>query len=144
LCTDALVGVSFESNPGIRTLPLLIMFGYEEDNDEPKPSDVGKFISQGDLEAWWGEMARKYPPDVWGDDPCPKQHAQGTKLMTYFDDDPSKPMRIEILGSKFKVDFQGNYAFYVVRFKGQTELTMIHWTAGHEEWKLGWDVPPPS
>lgn len=40
-------------------------------------------------------MAGKYPPDVWGDDPCPAQHLYGTKLMTYFDDDPSKPTRIE-------------------------------------------------
>ena len=74
MCAVTLHGVPFESSTGIHTVPLLIMFGYEED-DDPKPSDIGKFISQGDLEAWWGEMARKYPPDVWGNDPCPKQHA---------------------------------------------------------------------
>jgi hypothetical protein len=118
------------------------MFGYEEDED-PTPSDVGKFIPQADVEAWWNDMAKKYPPDVWGDEPCPAQHAQGTKLMNYFDDDPSKPMRIEVLGSKFKQEFQDKMAYYVVRFKGQTELTMIAWTAGHDDWKAGWDAPPP-
>lgn len=120
---------------------------FNEDDDTPTAADVGKFISQVELEEWWSEMARKYPPEVWGDDPCPTQHPQGTQLMTYFDDDPSKPMRVEVLGSKFQNEFpSGKYAFYVVRFKGQTELTMVHWTAAHEEhnWKVGWDVPPPT
>ena len=120
------------------------MFGFEEDG-EPTQADVGRFIPQGKLEQWWKEMAKKYP-QVWGNDPCPKQHAAGTKLVSYFDDDPNKPQRVEVMGSKFDHEFpSGQYAFYVVRFKDSTELSKVHLTAAHEEdWKVGWDAPPSS
>ena len=118
------------------------MFGY--DDDEATPRDVGKFLSQTELEAWWGEMQRKYPQVFLPSDPCPKQHTFGTKIMSYFDEDPNKPIRVEIVGSKFRND-GGKYAFYVIKYKDSEELAFVHFTSGHEEdWRLGWDVPPPS
>ena len=120
------------------------MFDFEQDRD-PTQADVGKFIPQGELQKWWKEMAKKYP-DVWGDDPCPQQHAAGTKLVSYFDNDPNKPQRVEVMGSKFEREFpSGRYAFYVVRFKDSNELSKVHLTAAHEEdWKVGWDAPSSS
>lgn len=119
--------------------------GYED--DEARPQDVGKFIPQSDLVGWWTEMQRKYPQVFLPSDPCPdQQHAAGTKLMSYFDDDPNKPIRIQVVGSKFRNEFgTGRYAFYVVKYPNG-ELAFVHLTAAHEEdgWKVGWDVPPPQ
>lgn len=119
------------------------MFGYNDD-DEASPNDVGKFLSQAELEAWWSEMQAKYPEVFLPSDLCPQQHPFGTKLMAYFDNDPNRPIRVEIVGSKFRNDC-GKYAFYVVKYKDVGKLSFVHLTSAHdEEWKVGWDVPPPS
>jgi len=119
------------------------IFSFQDD-DEPTQADVGKFIPQAELEAWWKEMQKQYPHVFRLDDPCPsQQHPIGTKLKTYFDNDPNKPMRVEVLGSKLMPDMSGafgKYPKYIVKFKDSSELTLIHFTEAHEEdgWKVGW------
>ena len=123
------------------------MFGEEQ--GDPTPSDIGKFLSESELLAWHKNMQQKYPQVFTKDDKLfgdiGGQHPMNTKLMTYFDEDPKKPMRIEVLGSRWKIEFDTS-PVYVVRFKDQTELTQIELTSAHEEggWQVGWDVPPPN
>ena len=118
--------------------------GYSSDPDEATPKMVGKFIAQTKLEAWWA-MMQQYCPQVFPeDDPCPTQHSQGTRLMTYFDNDPEKPMRVEVLGSNIFQDIPKSEPRYIIRFKDGEELSCIPLTSAHKEggWQVGWDVPP--
>ena len=72
------------------------MFGpggyYEEEQGDPTAADDGVFLSDEELFAWHRSMQVKYPqiftPDdkLFGD--VGRQHLHGTKLMTWFDDDP--------------------------------------------------------
>eukprot|EP00527_Entomoneis_sp_CCMP2396_P003343 CAMPEP_0198146918 /NCGR_PEP_ID=MMETSP1443-20131203/32286_1 /TAXON_ID=186043 /ORGANISM="Entomoneis sp., Strain CCMP2396" /LENGTH=94 /DNA_ID=CAMNT_0043811031 /DNA_START=66 /DNA_END=346 /DNA_ORIENTATION=- len=81
---------------------------YFEEDEDPTEQDVGKFIPQTELELWWKQMQVKYPQVFPVDDPCASsQHQQGTKLKAFFDDDPNKPIRVEVLGSKFMHDSSG-------------------------------------
>lgn len=126
------------------------MFGGEEQAD-PTEADIGVFLSETVLMEWHKEMQVKYPTiftkdeKLFGND-MEHQHTEGTKLMSYFDDDPNKPMRIEVLGSRMKVEFGSKSPVYVVKFQGQAELTQIELTSAHEEggWVVGWDVPCPT
>ena len=108
---------------------------------------VGKFIAQKKLEAWWAMMQQEYPQIFPLDDPCPKQHPQGTRLMTFFDDDPGKPMRVEVLGSKIFPESPKSEPRYIIRFKGMAmdDVSCIALTSAHEEggWEVGWELPPP-
>jgi hypothetical protein len=55
----------------------------------------------------------------------------GIKLMTYFDDDPSKPMRVEVNGSPF----------YSVYFREQSNLELDPFSLAsvrEEGWHTGW------
>lgn len=124
------------------------MFGMEQ--ADPTPADEGKFLSESELLAWHASMQKKYPQIFTADDQLfgkdGHQHAMGTQLMTYFDDDPSQPMRVEVRGSRWKIEYGDKSPVYIVKFRGQSELTQIELTAAHEEggWRVGWDVPPPS
>jgi hypothetical protein len=79
---------------------------------------------------------------------CPEQYPKGVKLMCYENDDPSKPVRIEVVGSRWRKDtLMGKQAIYVVIRDGEYEAT--EFTTAHEEepeigWSVGWDCPPPS
>ncbi|KAG7346023.1 hypothetical protein IV203_005091 [Nitzschia inconspicua] len=125
---------------------------YMFENDDPTPADEGKFLSEAELAAWFQSMQRAYPEVFKADETLygvfNEQHSFGQKLMTYFDDDPSKPMKCEVLGSRMVKDEQGRGITqsprYVIRMNG--ELSQIPWTSAHEEggWWRGWDVPPPT
>ena len=122
---------------------------YGQEQADPTPADEGKFLGEAELLEWHRSMQRKYPQVFTADDKLfgdtGKQHPIGTKLMTYFDNDPSKPMRIEVRGSRWKLEFGDRSPVYIVKFRGQDELTQIELTSAHEEggWQVGWDVPPP-
>ncbi len=120
------------------------MGGFEMDNDDPTPEDIGIFIPQEELQAWWADMQRKYPQIFPASDPCPdRQWPKDTKVRNYFDGDRSKEMNAIILGStmtKEPLSPSGEvYPKYVVRFPpNSSELSYIHLTEAHEE--DGWEV----
>jgi hypothetical protein len=126
------------------------MFMFE--NDDPTAADEGRFISEAEIEAWIYSMQIAYPEVFTADQTLygtyADQHAFGQKLMTYFDEDPNKPMKCEVRGSRMVNDNQGRginkCPMYVVLMNG--ELSQIPWTSAHEEggWWRGWDVPPPT
>ena len=125
---------------------------FMQDDDEPTPADEGKFIPLSELEAWFQSMQKAYPEVFTQDDTIfgtyKEQHSMGQKLMSYFDGNPSKPMKCEVRGSRMVKEEQGRgidkVPMYVVLING--ELTQIPWTSAHEEsgWWRGWDVPPPT
>ena len=72
--------------------------------------------------------------------------------MCYENDDPSKPIRIQIVGSRWRKDkLMGKQAVYVIRHAqggNDGEYDTTEFTSAHEEdpevgWSLGWDCPPP-
>jgi hypothetical protein len=118
-------------------------FGQEQ--ADPTLADEGNFLSEKELLAWEGSMQKKYPTIFTPDDKLfgetGKQHGMGTKLMTFFDDDPNKPMRVEVRGSRWMIEYSDKSPVYIVKFRGQSELTQVALTSAHEEggWKMGWD-----
>jgi hypothetical protein len=128
------------------------MFGggmFEEEQAEPTSAEEGKFLKEDELLAWHRGMQAKYPEIYTADDKLfgtdGKQHSMGTKLMTWFDMDPNKPMRVEVRGSRWKIEYGDKSPVYIVKFKGQSELTQIELTSAHEEagFKVGWELSPP-
>lgn len=124
-----------------------MMFGgFGQEQPDPTSADIGKFLPEADLLAN-GEMQARYPQVFASDDKLfGGQHPQGTKLMCYFDDDPNKPIRLEVLGSRWMIEFGDKSPVYIVRYKGTNGLSQIHLTSAHDEagWKVGWDLPPPG
>ena len=117
----------------------------------PTPSDAGRFISPEELQEWFDGMKQKYPQVYQADDtlygPFDSIHSMGQKLMTYFDEDATKPMKCEVRGLKFTNDmmmYKNKCPMYVIRMGGA--LSYIPFTSAHEKsgWWKGWDVPPPS
>jgi hypothetical protein len=120
----------------------LMMGGLVED-DDPTPADIGRFIPQSELQAWWTLMQQRYPQIFPASDPCPsRQWPQGTRIRTYFDGDRGREMNAIILGSKMTVEplsHGDTYPKYVVRCPpSSSELSYIHLTEAHEE--DGWQV----
>lgn len=119
--------------------------GMMQEQPEPTAADVGKFLSEEELLAWHATMEQKYPQIFTADDKLfgtdGKRHPMGTKLMAFFDEDRSKPMRVEVQGSRWKIEYGDKSLVYIVRFKDQTELSQIELTSAHEEsgWTVGWD-----
>jgi hypothetical protein len=67
--------------------------------------------------------------------------------MCYEDDNPDKPVRIEIVGSRWRRDqLMGKQAMYVVIQDGElqeTEFSSAHETDPEIGWMLGWDAACP-
>jgi hypothetical protein len=67
--------------------------------------------------------------------------------MCYEDDNPEKPVRIEIVGSRWRQDpLMGKQAMYVVRQDGalkETELSSCHEEDPNIGWCLGWNAVCP-
>jgi len=126
----------------------------EEQEQYASPADERKFLSEEELQVWWREMQQKHP-SIYGPDDLlfgrdRTQHALGTKIMTYFDDDPNRPMRFTIRGSRWVRESSSPWGgssektpMYVVKMHGSNnELDQIELGSVHEEggWKVGWDI----
>ena len=126
-----------------------LCMGFEVDNDDPTPDDIGRFIPQPELQAWWAYMQRRYPHVFPASDPCPsRQWPKDTKIRNYFDGDRSKEMNAIILGSKMTAEPYSpsgeEYPAYVVRCPpSSSDLSYIHLTDVHEEdgWKVVQEEP---
>lgn len=130
------------------------MFGFMREDPGPSTADEGTFISTAALSEWFEAMKIKCPqvflPDETLFGTYTEQHPMGQKLITYFDDDPNKPMVCEVRGSRWNRErtipgVPSMCAFnkepmYVVRMRG--ELSQIHWTSAHEEG--GWMRVPTT
>ena len=117
------------------------MPGMQEQSD-PTENDVGKFLGDAELDAWLKMMQTRFPQVfkaggkeiLFGSDAG--QHPMGTKLLTHFDGDPNKPMRCEVKGSRWMLEFGDKEPVYVVSMGGG--LSQIPLTRAHEE--SGWKV----
>lgn len=116
------------------------MFGFAPPEDDgPNEGDIGEFIPQSDLEAWWSDMQRKHPAVFEKDDVCPQQINEGTRIRAYFDGDRNREMQAVVVGSKFQNEYGGKYAMYLVRQPPTSPyLSFIHLTEVGEE--DGWEV----
>jgi hypothetical protein len=120
---------------------------YEEESEAIRDEEIGKFIPPKELLAWWKQQQKKYPKIFTAEEACPTQHALDTKLMSYQDDDPSRPVRVIVKGSRWRKDkFMGKQAMYILEDSVTRELTLTEVTSAHEEeigWLVGWNAPPP-
>eukprot|EP00980_Cylindrotheca_fusiformis_P031045 scaffold25739_cov113-Cylindrotheca_fusiformis.AAC.1 len=124
---------------------------FQDDSDEASPADVGKFIPESELQAWFEGMKTKYPQVYQPDEKLygcfDSMHPIDQKLMSYFDEDPNKKMTCQVKGLKWTKDtimYQNKCPMYVISING--ELSFIPFTSAHETsgWWKGWDVPPPA
>jgi hypothetical protein len=130
------------------------MFGGFEDDGDPTSNDDGVFLGEDELYEWHRSMQVKYPQVYTEDDKMfgdhGHQHPVGTKVMAWFDDDPNKPMRMEIRGSRWvsemDIGAMDKSPMYVVKPRDSIHLTQIPLTSAHEDggWLVGWDLDPPE
>jgi hypothetical protein len=126
------------------------MFSFFYDQGDPTSEDEGKFLSEEELLAWHRNMQRQYPQVFTEDDKLfgelGGQHPLGTKLMTWFDNDPNKPIRLEVRGSRWKIELGDCSPMYVVKRQDDGELSQIYLTSAHEAggWKVGWNLKHPG
>ena len=123
----------------------------EEIAATPSDRDIGVFIPEPDLLEWYEKMKKNMPrafdPDdtIFGDDQG--QHPYGTKLRTFFDEDPLHPMECFVLGSKWQVEesdipgvptalADGKEPMYAVLLNGErTQIGLMDAHQGEEgEW----------
>lgn len=114
---------------------------FDEPEYFPTEDDDGIFIPDNELMTWHKKMQEIHPrvftpeDELFGE--ANGQHPYGTKLITYFDDDPNKPMHCEVKGSRWEsqspmLKYADNREpMYVVLIGG--EISQIHLTSAHEE-----------
>ena len=125
--------------------------GFREEQGDPSSADEGKFLKDDELHAWHRSMQVQYPQvftaddKLFGEDSGGTQLGMGTKIMAWFQGDPNKPMRVEVRGSRWKIEYEYRSPVYIVKFKGGSVLTQIELTSAHEVggWKVGWDLTLP-
>ena len=109
---------------------------------EPTIEDVGRFISKSQLIHWHRKMQQRFPQIFTPDDKLfgtqGRPHELGTKLMTFFDDDPNKPMNCEVVGSRQKIESGEREPVYEYVVLIGNELSQTALTSAHEEG--GWVV----
>jgi hypothetical protein len=128
------------------------MFGgfLDEEQGDPTSADDGVFLTEAELAEWHRSMQEKWPQVFTADDKLygdiGHQHPYGTKLMTWFDNDPNKPMRMEVRGSRWMIEFREKSPVYVVKPQNSNEMSQIALTSAHEDggWMVGWDLTPPT
>ena len=107
---------------------------YQEQGD-PTTADVGRFIPTSQLLHWHRAMQQRFPQIFTPDDRLfgtrGRQYTFGSEFLTYFYDDPNKPMRCEVAGSRWNIEFGNREPMYVVLFGD--ELSQIPLTSAHEE-----------
>jgi len=115
-----------------------------QEQAEPTAADEGKFLSEAECLEWHRQMQKRYPQVFTADDKLfgtdKGQHPLGTELQAYFDNDPNQPMRCEVRGSRWKIEYGEKSPVYIIRMKGANELAQIELTSAHEEagWSVGW------
>ena len=131
----------------LETCPYCCM-SFESVNEEidatPSDRDIGVFIPEHDLLDWFDKMKKKMPMAYSSDDTLFRedagQHPYGTKLRTFFDQDPEQLMECYVLGSKWQMEdcaypgiptvfADGREPVYAVLMNGQP--TQIHLTDAH-------------
>ena len=87
------------------------------------------------------KLPQVFPRDdkLFGD--VGRQHPNGTNLMTWFDNDPNKPMRMEVSGSRWMIEFGEKTPVYVVKPQNSTVLTQLPLEGG---WMAKWNLTIPK
>jgi hypothetical protein len=114
---------------------------YEK--DEPRPDDIGKFLTRSELRQWRRDISVHYPTiystfteeafaAIYGNDGGP--HGYGTKIRF----DRGMAYKTTIVGSKSFFELRCHWAYYVVRDGETGELCKIELDEVHKEFKVGW------
>ena len=113
---------------------------WMDEDEGPSTADVGRFIPISELLEWHRKMQQRFPQIFTPDDKLfgnhDRQHTMGTKLLAHFDDDPSKPMRCVVKGSRWNEEHGNKEPMYVILING--ELSQIALTSAHEDG--GWEI----
>jgi hypothetical protein len=125
------------------------------DPNEPSQEDEGRFIPVDRLQEWHKEMQKKCPQIFYPDDQTSRhsrQHAYGTKLEAFFDDDPKKPVECEVVGLRWDIDFGTKYQTHIKvicnEWSQSLKVRLVRRTDGlklkaHEErCRVGWEMLP--
>jgi uncharacterized protein (DUF736 family) len=68
--------------------------------------------------------------------------------MCYIEDDPERPLRVEVVGTKWRKDTRmGKQLMYVILQDGtyqETEFSSAHEEDPEVGWSLGWNAPSPT
>jgi hypothetical protein len=116
------------------------------DKDDPRPGDVGKFLTGRELRQWRLETAPKFYAEefkMYVDDDGP--HGFGTKIELKSSADAEEgdflnTFKFTILGSKIFEDDFFPQPWYIVRQQGNVyDLMKMEVTKAHEEYQVGWD-----
>eukprot|EP00933_Yihiella_yeosuensis_P065753 TRINITY_DN69723_c0_g1_i1.p1 TRINITY_DN69723_c0_g1~~TRINITY_DN69723_c0_g1_i1.p1 ORF type:complete len:161 (-),score=22.75 TRINITY_DN69723_c0_g1_i1:317-799(-) len=108
-------------------------YGYmnEEFLDTAENEDMrGHFLTDKEIKQWFEQDKQKHPQIYEDDDTAfgqdSTQHAFGTRLLSYFDDDPARPIRLIIVGSRMAKNDRGELTpFYLVESPRGKEISFL-------------------